>query len=163
MLAILARSRWAALVCVPVSLASAPAAAARPAAPPPELDAIMDRLIHTDSGYRNAALADLAQLGHSAAVAGLIDALYFDLVLDSRASQLLERLTDHRRPCQAYASIRQQNGSVSNISEAASINPRVMLALPELRSALRGPNCALGKLRQEMIAVLTSALHRCTY
>lgn len=64
---------------------------------------------------------------------------------------------------EAYASIRRQNGSVSNISEAASINPRVMLALAELRSALRGPHCALGKLRQEMIAVLTSALHRCTY
>jgi hypothetical protein len=63
----------------------------------------------------------------------------------------------------AYASIRQQNGSVSNISEAASINPPVMLALVELRSALRGPHCALGKLRQGMIAVLTSALHRCTY
>lgn len=30
----------------------------------------------------------------------------------------------------AYASIRQQNGSVANISEAASINPRVMLAQP---------------------------------
>ena len=96
MLAILARSRWAALVCVLVSLASVPAAAARPAAPPPELDAIMDRLIHTDSGYRNTALTDLAQLGHPAAVPGLIDTLYFDLVLDSRVSQLLERLTGQR-------------------------------------------------------------------
>jgi hypothetical protein len=64
---------------------------------------------------------------------------------------------------EAYVSIRQQNGSVSNISEAASINPPVMLALTDLRSALRGPDCALGKIRQEMIAVLTSALHRCTY
>jgi hypothetical protein len=64
---------------------------------------------------------------------------------------------------ETYAGIRRQNGSVSNISEAASINPRVMLALAELRSALRSPHCALGKLRQEMIAVLTSALHRCTY
>ncbi len=45
---------------------------------------------------------------------------------------------------EAYASIRRQNGSVSNISEAASINPRVMLALADLRSALRGPHCALG-------------------
>ncbi|MGH7307291.1 MAG: hypothetical protein ACREK6_01200 [Candidatus Rokuibacteriota bacterium] len=64
---------------------------------------------------------------------------------------------------EAYTRIRQQNGSVSNISAAASINPRVMLALAGLLSALRGPHCALGKLRQEMIAVLTSALHRCTY
>jgi hypothetical protein len=64
---------------------------------------------------------------------------------------------------EAYASIREESGSVSNISEAASINPPVMLALAELRSALRGPRCALGKVRQEMIAVLTSALHRCTY
>lgn len=64
---------------------------------------------------------------------------------------------------EAYASIRRQNGSVSNISEAASINPRVMLALVELRSALRGHRGALSEVRQEMIAVLTSALHRCTY
>ena len=63
---------------------------------------------------------------------------------------------------EAYASIREESGSVSNISEAASINPPVML-LGELRSALRGPHCALGKIRQEMIAVVTSALHRCTY
>jgi alkylhydroperoxidase family enzyme len=64
---------------------------------------------------------------------------------------------------EAYASIRLQNGSVSNITEAASINPGVMRALAELLNALRGPHCALGKRRQEMIAVLTSALHRCAY
>jgi predicted secreted protein len=63
----------------------------------------------------------------------------------------------------AYAQTRARHGSVSNISEAASINPRAMLALAELRAAVRGPQCALSPLRQEMIAVLTSALHRCTY
>ncbi len=63
----------------------------------------------------------------------------------------------------AYARIRRQNGAVANISKAASINPRVALALADLLVALRGPECALGKLRQEMIAVLTSALHRCVY
>lgn len=64
---------------------------------------------------------------------------------------------------EAYAAIRRKNGSVSNITESASINPRVMLALADLLHALRGPHCALGKRRQEMIAVLTSALHRCAY
>ncbi len=64
---------------------------------------------------------------------------------------------------EAYASIRRKNGSISNITEAASINPPVMLALADLLHALRGPDCALGKRRQEMIAVLTSALHRCAY
>jgi hypothetical protein len=64
---------------------------------------------------------------------------------------------------QAYAHIRRQSGSVASITEAASINPGVMLALADLRHALRGPRCALGKRRQEMIAVLTSALHRCAY
>ena len=64
---------------------------------------------------------------------------------------------------EAYARIRQQNGAVANISKAASIKPSVALALAELLTALRGPDCALGKRRQEMIAVLTSALHRCTY
>lgn len=63
----------------------------------------------------------------------------------------------------AYATIRKLNGSVSNIAAAASIHPRVMVALAELLQALRGPHCALGKRRQEMIAVLTSALHRCAY
>lgn len=63
----------------------------------------------------------------------------------------------------AYARVRRQNGSISNITQAASINPRVMLALADLLHALRGPHCALGKQRQEMIAVLTSALHRCEY
>ncbi len=63
----------------------------------------------------------------------------------------------------AYAHIWQQNGSVPNITRAASINPRVMRALGDLLYALRGPHCALGKRRQEMIAVLTSALHRCAY
>jgi hypothetical protein len=46
---------------------------------------------------------------------------------------------------------------------SASINPPVMQALANLLHALRGPHCALGKRRQEMIAVLTSALHRCAY
>jgi alkylhydroperoxidase family enzyme len=64
---------------------------------------------------------------------------------------------------EAYARIRQQRGSVANITEAACINPGVMLALADLLQALRGPPCALGKRRQEMIAVLTSALHRCAY
>lgn len=64
---------------------------------------------------------------------------------------------------EAYARIRRQNGSVSNITEAASIIPGVVLALADLLHALRGPHCALGKRRQEMIAVLTSALHRCAY
>ncbi len=64
---------------------------------------------------------------------------------------------------EAYTAIRKLNGSVSNIAAAASINPRVMVALAELLQALRGPQCALGKRRQEMIAVLTSALHRCAY
>ncbi len=63
----------------------------------------------------------------------------------------------------AYARIRQQNGAVANISKAASVKPRVARALADLLVALRGPDCALGKLRQEMIAVLTSALHRCAY
>ncbi len=63
----------------------------------------------------------------------------------------------------AYARIRQPNGAVANISKAASIKPRVARALADLLLALRGPDCALGKLRQEMIAVLTSALHRCEY
>ncbi len=63
----------------------------------------------------------------------------------------------------AYASIQQRQGRVSNIARAASINPRVMRALADLLHALRGPDCALGKRRQEMIAVLTSALHRCGY
>lgn len=64
---------------------------------------------------------------------------------------------------EAYARIRRQNGAVANISKAASLKPRVALALADLLTALRGPDCALGKLRQEMIAVLTSALHRCAY
>jgi alkylhydroperoxidase family enzyme len=62
-----------------------------------------------------------------------------------------------------YAHIREQNGAVSNITRAASISPPVMRALANLLYALRGPHCALGKRRQEMIAVLTSALHRCEY
>lgn len=64
---------------------------------------------------------------------------------------------------EAYARVREQTGSVSNITQAASINPPVMQALANLLHALRGPHCALGKRRQEMIAVLTSALHRCEY
>jgi len=68
-----------------------------------------------------------------------------------------------------YSRIRQQNharkqaGAVSNVTQAASINPPVMEALANLVYALRGPGCALGKRRQEMIAVLTSALHCCAY
>jgi uncharacterized protein YfaQ (DUF2300 family) len=64
---------------------------------------------------------------------------------------------------EAYARIRQQNGAVANISKAASLKPRVAMALADLLVALRGPDCVLGRLRQEMIAVLTSALHRCAY
>jgi hypothetical protein len=64
---------------------------------------------------------------------------------------------------ETYAIARARNGTVSNIAQAASINPRVMRALSDLHHALRGPHCALGARRQEMIAVLTSALHRCAY
>jgi alkylhydroperoxidase family enzyme len=64
---------------------------------------------------------------------------------------------------EAYAHIRRQNGSISNITRAASINPGVMRALADLLHALRGPAATLDRRRQEMIAVLTSALHRCAY
>jgi alkylhydroperoxidase family enzyme len=64
---------------------------------------------------------------------------------------------------EAYAHVRRLGTSLSNITRAASINPPVMRALADLLHALRGPHCALGKRRQEMIAVLTSALHRCAY
>lgn len=64
---------------------------------------------------------------------------------------------------ETYAIARARTGTVSNIAQAASINARVMRALSDLHYALRGPHCALGKRRQEMIAVLTSALHRCEY
>lgn len=64
---------------------------------------------------------------------------------------------------EVYAGLRQRRGALSNIARAASINPPVMQALADLHQALRGPHCALGPRRQEMIAVLTSALHQCTY
>lgn len=64
---------------------------------------------------------------------------------------------------ETYALARARTGSVSNIAQAASINARVMRALSDLHHALRGPHCVLEKRRQEMIAVLTSALHRCEY
>ena len=64
---------------------------------------------------------------------------------------------------ETYALARARNGFVSNIAQAATINPRVMRALSDLHDALRGPHCVLGKRRQEMIAVLTSALHHCAY
>jgi hypothetical protein len=38
-----------------------------------------------------------------------------------------------------------------------------MVALAERLQALRGTHCALGRRRREMIAVLTSALHRREY
>ena len=84
------------LAAVLLGLITVAAVLARQAGPPPELDAIMDRLIHTDNGFRDAAVAELAQLGHPAAIPGLIDVLYFDIVLDSRVAQLLERLTGQR-------------------------------------------------------------------
>ena len=93
----MARSRCAALLAgVLLSLVTQEAAAARPAAPPPELDAVMDRLIHPDQGTRDAALAELSRIGHPAAVPALLDVMYFDGFLDSRVSQLLERLTGQR-------------------------------------------------------------------
>ena len=64
---------------------------------------------------------------------------------------------------ETFALMRARTGAVSNITRVASINPGVMRALVDLLHALRGPDCALGKRRQEMIAVLTSALHRCAY
>ncbi len=64
---------------------------------------------------------------------------------------------------EVYTHMRERRGRVLNIAQAASINPPVMQALDQLNHALRGPDCALGARRQEMIAVLTSALHQCTY
>ena len=64
---------------------------------------------------------------------------------------------------ETFALMRERTGAVSNITRAASIKPGVMRALVDLLHALRGPDCALGKRRQEMVAVLTSALHRCAY
>lgn len=61
--------------------------------PPAELDAMMDRLIHDEPAVRDLGLAEVARLGHPAAVPRLIDVLYFDLFLDSRVANLLDRLT----------------------------------------------------------------------
>jgi len=87
------RPRLVAFLTGLVAVVAAATVAAGASTPPAELDAMMDRLIHDEPAFRDLALAEVTTLGHPAAVPGLIDVLYFDLVLDSRIATLLDRLT----------------------------------------------------------------------
>jgi Protein of unknown function (DUF3179) len=87
--------RLVSLLFAGLVVAIAPPAAGAPS-PPVELDGMMDRLIHPDSSIRNAGLAEITRLGHPAALPGLIDVLYLDIILDSRVANLLERLSGQR-------------------------------------------------------------------
>jgi len=87
--------RHAALVFAGLLGAVTPLAAAAQT-PPAELGGMMDRLIDPDLSTRDAGLAEITRLGHPAAIPGLIDVLYLDIILDSRVANLLERLSGQR-------------------------------------------------------------------
>ena len=66
------------------------------AAPPGELGRAMDWLLQPDLAVREMGVATARRLGDRAAVPGLVDALYFDLVLDSTIADALQALTGER-------------------------------------------------------------------
>ena len=62
-----------------------------------------------------------------------------------------------------YARTKSMNGRVPNITAATSLKPDITEALGNLRTAIRTPDARLSVRRQEMMAVVTSALNNCTY
>ena len=62
-----------------------------------------------------------------------------------------------------YAQSQSKIGRIPNITAVLSLKPDVMEALGNLRMAIRNPEASLSVRRQEMVAVVTSALNNCTY
>lgn len=55
------------------------------------------------------------------------------------------------------------SGDVADVVKVFSLKPDVLVAVENLRTAIKDGASGLGRAREEMIAVVISALARCTY
>jgi hypothetical protein len=75
---------------------------------------------------------------------------------EAEATGLVKEIYDH-------AMQRVGTDSVGEIVKCFSLKPGVLQAVENLRTAIKDGASRLGRKREEMIAVVCSALVRCTY
>jgi hypothetical protein len=146
------------------------AAAVAASKAPPELDGMMDRLIHDEVAVRDQGLAEVARLGHPAAVPGLIDVLYFDLLPDARVADALDRLTGQRFGSDWFQWVEwlQKQTSLDTHRDYAAWKGRLLARIdpafaqflpPGVKHRVRLEEIVWGGVRKDAIPALTNPRH----
>ncbi len=78
-------------------------------------------------------------------------------VPEDEATGVVKEVYDHWRVRM------ERSGGPSDVVKVFSIQPRILAAVEGLRSGIKDGASNLGKDREEMIAVVVSAINRCTY
>jgi hypothetical protein len=78
-------------------------------------------------------------------------------VSEADATGIVKEVYDHWR-------VRMdKQGPTADVVKVFSISPRILKAVEDLRTAIKDGASGLGKDREEMIAVVVSAINRCTF
>ncbi len=131
---------------------------------------MMDRLIHDEPAFRDLGLAEVARLGHPAAVPGLIDVLYFDLVLDSGVADVLDRLTGQRfgHDWRQWVEWLQKQTTLEAHRDYAAWKGRLLARIdpafahflpPGVKHRVRLEEIVWGGVRKDAIPALTNPRH----
>ena len=83
--------------------------------------------------------------------------VWIKTVTEDQATGLVKEVYDH-----AKTRVRIKD-EVPEVVKAFSLKPKVLEAVENLRTSIKDGASGLGRDREEMIAVVISALTRCTY
>lgn len=78
-------------------------------------------------------------------------------VTDSEAQGEVKELYDHLKKVPAFG------GRVPNVISSMSLRPKAMQAVYHMGSAISFGGSTLGRVREEMIATVVSAINQCHY
>ena len=78
-------------------------------------------------------------------------------VPENEATGIVKEVYDH---CHGRVGVSDQ---VPEVVKVFSISPRILEAVENLRTAIKDGASGLGRDREEMIAVVVSAINRCTF
>jgi alkylhydroperoxidase family enzyme len=83
--------------------------------------------------------------------------VFIRTVPESEATGIVKEVYDH---CHGRVGVGDQ---VPDVVKVFSIQPRILKAVEDLRTAIKDGASGLGRDREEMIAVVVSAINRCTF
>lgn len=83
--------------------------------------------------------------------------VWISAVADGEATGIVKEVYEHSKGRIGIS------GDVADVVKVFSLKPDVLVAVENLRTAIKDGASGLGRAREEMIAVVISALTRCTY